>query len=244
VSTTGLAVSNQSINDGETLRVDFVNNVDTGKNGSNSWYNYDMSDPKGHYNVNKFQFNINQVNTPGGAGISDIETWIRIYDADDDDPATGTNGTTDGHAAALANDSPSKPIQEVWVYKLDSASPPGALPAPLVYKLGTSLAPLKTGLNGDPDAWLIPGLDLYDRVVVFGANDYNRIEIQNARADALVNGVNVMGEAFDIGRLGYVSTTTGSARRSWSPWPRRRSSSGKARAWTPRALRICGRLMW
>ena len=205
VSTTGLAVSNQSINDGETLRVDFVNNVDTGKNGSNSWYNYDS-----HYNVNKFQFNINQVNTPGGAGISDIETWIRIYDADDDDPATGTNGTTDGHAAALANDSPSQPIQEVWVYKLDSASPPGALPAPLVYKLGTSLAPLKTGLNGDPDAWLIPGLDLYDRVVVFGANDYNRIEIQNARADALVNGVDVMGEAFDIGRLGYVTTTTAS----------------------------------
>ena len=208
VSTTGLAVSNQTIEDGETLRVDFVNNVDTGKNGSNSWYNYDMPDPKGHYNVNKFQFNISQVNTSGGAGISDIETWIRIYDADDDDPATGTGGTTAGHADALANDGPSNPIQEVWVYKLDSATPPGALPAPLIYKLGSSLEPLKTGQNGDISAWLIPGLDLYDRVVVFGVNDYNRIEIQNARADALVNGVNVMGEAFDIGRLGYVTTTT------------------------------------
>jgi hypothetical protein len=168
-----------------------------------------MPDPDGHYNVNKFQFNINQVNTSGGAGISDIETWIRIYDADDDDPATGTDGTTAEHAAALANDGLySTPLQEVWVYKLDSASPPGALPAPLVYKPGSSLEPLATVRNGDANAWLIPGLDLYDRVVVYGTNDYNRIEIQNARADAAVNGVNVMGEAFDIGRLGFVSTTT------------------------------------
>jgi VCBS repeat-containing protein len=205
VSQTGLAVGNQSIDDGETLRVDFVNNVDTGKTGPNSWYNYDMPPAKGHYNVNNFQFNINQVNTPGGGGVSDIETWIRIYNADDDDPASGTAGTTEAHAGALDDDGLSLPIREVWVYKLDSPNPPGPLPTPLVYKSDTARPPLQEGQNGDANAWLIPGLDLYDRVVVYGQSDYSRIEIENARSD---KDVSLMNEAFDIGRLGYVTTVT------------------------------------
>ena len=195
-----MCIRDRSINDGETLRVDFVNNVDTGKNGSNNWYNYGT-----HYIVNRFQFNINQVNTPGGGGVSDIEAWIRIYNADDDDPASGTAGTTVAHANALADDGSPQPIREVWVYKLDRATPSGALPTPLVYKPDTALPPLQEGQNGDTNAWLIPGLDLYDRVVVYGQSDYSRIEIENARSD---KDVSLMNEAFDIGRLVYVTTVT------------------------------------
>ena len=207
VSTTGLAVSNQSINDGETLRIDFVNNVDTGKTGSNSWYNYDPSG--GHYNINDFEFAINQVNTPGGGGASDgsIEVWVRIFNANNDDPASGGGGTTAAHAAALANDPQLNTITKITVLKYDAANvfDPSGTRTYSADASGNIAGLIADGAGG----WLVPGLDLNDRVrVTASGSGYNRIEINNPDATPGISGYNLVGEAFDIGKLGYVTTST------------------------------------
>jgi len=207
VSTTGLAVSNQSINDGEILRIDFVNNVDTGKTGSNSWYNYGSSGG-GHFDINDFQFSINQVNTPGGGGDSDgeIEVWVRIFKADDDDPASAGAGTTEAHASALADDMQLSTITKITVFKYDTATVPNLI----------EIRPYAADGDGNFDGlvsdgsggWLVPGLDLNDRVMVTASGTgYNRIEIANSTETSLTTAYNLTGEAFDIGRLGYVTNS-------------------------------------
>ena len=92
-STAGIGVGNQSIDDGDNLRIDFVNDaISTGSN--NNVYNYTT-----HYNINNFGFSIVQVN--GSPPPNSIEVWVRIYDADDDDPP---GVSTVDHAGALDDD--------------------------------------------------------------------------------------------------------------------------------------------
>ncbi|MER9908579.1 type I secretion C-terminal target domain-containing protein, partial [Mesorhizobium sp. M0052] len=99
-STTGIGVANNSMNDGDNLRIDFVNSA-TITSGNNNSYGYTT-----HYNVNSFQFAIVQVN--GSPPADSIETWVRIYNAGDD-PNTAND------SAALANDAQLNTITDIKV---------------------------------------------------------------------------------------------------------------------------------
>ncbi|TIT93075.1 MAG: type I secretion C-terminal target domain-containing protein, partial [Mesorhizobium sp.] len=99
-STIGIGVANNSMNDGDNLRIDFVNDA-TISSGNNNSYNYST-----HYNVNSFQFSIVQVN--GSPPADSIETWVRIYNAGDD-PNTAND------SAALANDAQLNTITDIKV---------------------------------------------------------------------------------------------------------------------------------
>ncbi|MBL0925740.1 MAG: hypothetical protein IBJ12_14905, partial [Sphingomonadaceae bacterium] len=85
-STTGVGVANQSMNDGETLRIDFVNNLSLPGSG----YDYDS-----HFPINNFQFALTQKG--GGTANGTIDIFIRVYTANDD-PDTANDYT------ALTND--------------------------------------------------------------------------------------------------------------------------------------------
>uniref|UniRef100_UPI0021C9CCD3 DUF5801 repeats-in-toxin domain-containing protein n=1 Tax=Bradyrhizobium sp. Bra78 TaxID=2926010 RepID=UPI0021C9CCD3 len=91
-STTGIGVANNSMNDGDNLRIDFVNSA-TVTSGNNNEYSYST-----HYNINDFQFGIVQVN--GSPPADSIEVWVRIYNANND--TSGNTTATD--SAHLADD--------------------------------------------------------------------------------------------------------------------------------------------
>ena len=175
-SSTGIGVANNSMNDGESLRIDFVNDL-TVSGSNNNTYDYST-----HYNANNFQFKIVQV---GGSPPPDsIETWVRIYGADNDDP--NTNLAAD--AAALANDDQLETITGISVNGVSLI-----------------LSSLITDGNG---GYLVTGLDLNDTICVTASGTgYNRIEIENARS---INGTRpyLDGENFDIGDFAFVTTTT------------------------------------
>ncbi|PWJ94125.1 putative secreted protein (type I secretion substrate) [Mesorhizobium loti] len=173
-STTGIGVANNSMNDGDNLRIDFVNDL-TASGGNNNTYNYST-----HYDVNSFQFAIVQVN--GSPPADSIETWVRIYNAADDNP----NSTSAADSAALANDPQLSTITDI---KVNGVS--------------VNLASLTTDGHG---GYLVTGLDLHDTVLVTASGTgYDRIEIENAIATAPSS---LNGESFDIGAFAFVTTVT------------------------------------
>ncbi|MCC8938635.1 hypothetical protein H8A99_19680 [Bradyrhizobium sp. Arg68] len=166
------------MNDGDVLRIDFVNNA-TVSGGNNNTYDYTT-----HYNINDFQFGIVQVN--GSPGADALEVWVKIYNANDDNPA----GNTAAHSAALVNG-------DTQINTITSI---------LVNGVAVNLATLVTDGNG---GYLVTGLDLNDTVQVHASgNGYNRIEIENAINTPTLNNPSLNGEAFDIGAFSFVSTTT------------------------------------
>ena len=82
-NSTSVGVNNQSMNDGESLRIDFVTSPSVTGTPQNT-YNY-----AAHYNVSEFTFAI--VQKSGGTGVDAIEVWLRAYDADNDDPSGTSN---------------------------------------------------------------------------------------------------------------------------------------------------------
>ncbi|MCA6122754.1 hypothetical protein J6500_12730 [Bradyrhizobium sp. WSM 1704] len=177
-SNVGIGVANNSMNDGDVLRIDFVNNA-TVSGSNNNTYDYTT-----HYNINDFQFGIVQVN--GSPGADALEVWVKIYNANDDNPG----GNMAAHSAALVNgDSQLNTITSI-----------------LVNGVAVSLASLVTDGNG---GYLVTGLDLHDTVQVHASgNGYNRIEIENAINTPLLSNPSLNGESFDIGAFSFVSTTT------------------------------------
>ena len=180
-STNGVGVLNNSMDDGDTLRIDFVNNVTVGI-GNNNVYNYATP---GHYDIQNFQFAIVQVN--GSPPPNSIEVWVRVYNANDDDPA-GTS--TPAHSAALAGD-PQEAITGISINGVAlTAAQFAALPKDAA--LGV----------------LVSGLNLHDTVQVTNSGGYNRIEIENAINFPALGNPDLNGESFDIGGFSFVTTTT------------------------------------
>ncbi len=177
-STAGIGVANNQMDDGDALRIDFVNTA-TVDSGNNNFYDYTT-----HYNVNDFQFAI--VKVTGSPPPDSQEVWVRIYSADDDNPA-GTNTGT--HAAQLADDGQLATITDI---KVNGVS--------------VNLASLTTDNNG---GYLITGLDLNDTVqVTASGTGYNRIEMENARSITGDPDPSLDGDSFDIGAFAFVSTVT------------------------------------
>ncbi len=181
-NSTAIGVNNQSMNDGENLRIDFVNSPAVTGSASNT---YDYPSPTGgHYNVNDFTFSL--VQKGGGTGTDAIEVWLRAYNANDDNP-TGALNTTANDFAALGND------------------PQIAISGITVNGLALNLALLQSdGFGG----YLVKGLDLNDQIGTHTLAGFNRIEIENALSgthgitDATLNG-----DSFDVGKLSFTTTT-------------------------------------
>ncbi|KTD09548.1 DUF5801 repeats-in-toxin domain-containing protein, partial [Legionella hackeliae] len=174
---TAIGINNQSMNDGDNLRIDFVNSASV-TNSSNNSYNY-----VDHFDINNFSFNIVQVG--GNTQPNSIEVWVRIYNADNDDPA-GSNTST--HSQQLADD-PQKVITSIQVNNVE-----------------INLSSLQSDGNG---GYLIRGLNLNDKITVSGDESYNRIEIENAISKTHgVNDSSLNGDSFDIGIFSYNKIVT------------------------------------
>ena len=138
-----------------------------------------------HYDIQNFQFAIVQVN--GSPPPNSIEVWVRVYNANDDDPA-GTS--TPAHSAALAGD-PQEAITGISINGVAlTAAQFAALPKDAA--LGV----------------LVSGLNLNDTVQVTNSGGYNQIEIENAINFPALNNPSLNGEFFDIGGFSFVTTTT------------------------------------
>ncbi|HIG0328707.1 TPA: type I secretion C-terminal target domain-containing protein, partial [Legionella pneumophila] len=170
-SSNRLAVSsNSQINDGEVLRVDFVNSPSVTTSSSGNTYDY-----VNHYNINSFTFSILNANT------SNIEIWVRVYNADNDNPS-GTNNTA--HQAELVDD------------------PQGVITG---IKINGSDVPLGSLTSHPNGGYLITGLASNAEVTIESNGGYNRIEIENARSGpfGLDNNSQYNNENFQIGEFSY-----------------------------------------
>ena len=116
-----------------------------------------------------------------------IEVWVRVYNANNDDPA---GISTPAHSAALAGD-PQEAITGISINGVAlTAAQFAALPKDVA--LGV----------------LVSGLDLNDTVQVTNSGGYNRIEIENAINFPALNNPSLNGEFFDVGGFSFVTTTT------------------------------------
>jgi hypothetical protein len=177
---TAIGVNNQSMNDGDNLRIDFINSPTVSGSASNT---YDYAASPGHYAVNNFSFAIVQVG--GGTPADAIEIWVRAYDADNVDP-TGTSSLI--HFNELGDD------------------PQLAITGIQVNGVALNLASLATDGSG---GYLITGLDLNDRVTVSRAGGYDRLEIENATSMSASPNPTLNGESFDIGKFIFTKVNSG-----------------------------------
>jgi Ca2+-binding RTX toxin-like protein len=153
-----IGVANQSM-DGtsdtaDVLAMDFVTNAETFSQGSSEYYNYDE-----HYDVNEFSLTILQL----GGGTAAAGMWIRVYDADNDDPNTSPDSA--GHFNALLNGGSQDTITSI-----------------LVNGVAVDLNTLGSDGNG---GFYIDGLGIDDVITVSSADGYNRIEIENPAGSEL-----------------------------------------------------------
>ena len=179
------------IKDGEGIRIDFITdsqNVDL--SGNSQAYDYVT-----HYNGNGFSFTIAQL---GNVGSTDIV--IRVYDADNDDPANapGSGGVVqDAHYDALTDDV--GPAQDtITEIRINGAV--------LILTDGVDTiidgVTYTVSLDGSND-WVVHNLQLDDVVQVFSADGFNRIELENFDDSDT-------GDGFAIKNFGIDVTKTGS----------------------------------
>ncbi|QIF02301.1 VCBS domain-containing protein [Roseimicrobium sp. ORNL1] len=172
----GIGVDNQSMNDTENLRIDFV----TGASTTGGTYNYGA-----HYNVNNFLFSISQTNN---GGPNHIEFWVRIYNANND--PGGANTVAD----AVALNTGDTQLNTITALQWFDASS----------NTTTSLA-LGSLVNDGAGGYLVTGLDVNDTILVTASGaGYNRLEIENpiSGAHGVIN-ADLTGDRFDIGGLAY-----------------------------------------
>ena len=176
-----IGVANQSM-DGtsdtaDVLAMDFVTNAETFSQGNQEYYNYDA-----HYDVNDFSLTILQL----GGGTVAAGMWVRVYDADNDDPNTSPDSA--GHFNALLSGGSQDAITSIQVNGV-------AVDLAALQALG---AAYYDGNGG----YYIDGLGIDDVITVSSADGYNRIEIENPAGSGLT---------YDIGAFTYVNISSGSS---------------------------------
>ena len=179
-SGTGVGVANQSLNDGDALRIDFVNSA-TVTVGNNNQYNYTT-----HYDINNFRLTIVQVN--GTPPADAIEAWVRIYNADDD-PSGATTATD---AANLADDTQLNTITDIKVNGVSLTL--GSLTSD-----GTG-GYLIRNLDLNDQILVTASGSGYDRIEIENARS------TPANPDASLNDTDFTG--FDVGAFAFVTTVT------------------------------------
>ncbi|MFN4142923.1 beta strand repeat-containing protein [Aestuariivirga sp.] len=188
-NSSGIGVANQSMNDGEVLRIDFVNSATAGSTGSVNYY--DFAAVNGHYNINDFSFTI--IQKGGGLPADSLELWVRAYDADNDNPSNTTGSVEANHQTELRDD------------------PQVAITSITVNGIALDLSTLVTDRFG---GYLITGLDK-DDVIMVSSNvigdptpGFSRLEIENVQVSGTSD---LNGDSFDIGVFAYQKVNVGSS---------------------------------
>ena len=176
------------IGNGEGIRIDFLNNaalVDL--QGNNLAFDFDT-----HFTGNGFGFEIAQL---GNADNTDIV--LRVFDADDEDPANGGNAAAAeaSHFTALSNDAALQDtITRIVVNGQDLSLIPGSTTT-----IGGIIYTVTLDGAGD---FVVSNLQLNDVVQTFSSDGFNRIEIEN-----FDDGDN--GDGFALNNFGIDVTTAG-----------------------------------
>lgn len=192
VSTTGAGVANQTMNAGESLRIDFGHDMLlTGSpNGS------DFTSGS-HQIVNGYSFLVSQ-NTPSGTTAT---AYIKVYDADNDKVLTGDpDDTVDTITQVKVNGiliydtDPNTTLQPITVN--------GKTVTAFAYDGGVIITGLNEGATGDGTGGDDP------RITVYTADGFNRVETTNY-AGQTVNNTVLGGTDFDIGPAGVEQSVQG-----------------------------------
>jgi hypothetical protein len=188
VSTTGAGTDNQSMNPGETLRIDFANGASLA--GSPLGSDFVLGT---HQTVNGFSFLISQ-NTPSGTTGT---AYIKAIDADGDKTLVGDAGdVADVITKVLVN---GLTVMDGGVATDQTIN--GHLVHAIAYNGGVVLTGLNEGATGD-------GTGGDDPVVkVYTADGFNRVEVSNYSGQN-VGGV-LGGTSFDIAPAGVDQAVQG-----------------------------------
>ncbi|NBQ69186.1 MAG: hypothetical protein EBU46_10250 [Nitrosomonadaceae bacterium] len=189
VSTQGAGVGNQTMNPGETLRLDLVTGGALAGSPEGSDFNYTA-----HQTVNGFSFLVSQ-NSPGG---TEGTVYLKAYDADNDKVLSGDAGDA------------VDPISKVMVNgqllvdgaTLHTLTINGHTVTPILSNGGVVITGLNEGATGD-------GAGGDDPVVkVYTADGFNRVELTNYSGQT-VNGNLLSGGDFDIAPAGIEQGVAG-----------------------------------
>lgn len=178
VSTQGAGVGNQTMNPGETLRLDLVTGGALAGSPTGSDFNYTT-----HQTVNGFSFLLTQ-NTPSG---TEGTVYVKAYDADNDKSLSGDGGDT------------VDPITKVMVGNqvlvegttTHTLTVNGHTVSAILSDNGVVITGLNEGLTGDGAGGDDPA------VKIFTADGFNRVEVSNYSGQT-VNGQLLSGTDFDI----------------------------------------------
>ena len=182
VSTQGAGVGNQTMNAGETLRLDLVTGGVLAGSPSGSDFNYTA-----HQTINGFSFLVSQ-NTPSGTTGT---VYLKAYDADNDKILSGDAGdTVDPITKVMVND-------QVLVdgTTLHTLTINGHTVTPMLFNGGVVITGLNEGLTGDGAGGDDPVITMYT------ADGYNRVEVSNFSGQT-VDGHLLSGTDFDIAPAG------------------------------------------
>ncbi|MCW5601487.1 DUF5801 repeats-in-toxin domain-containing protein [Nitrosomonas sp.] len=186
VSTQGAGTGNQTMNPGETLRLDVVTGGALAGSPNGSDFNYTA-----HSTVNGFSFLLTQ-NTPSGTTGT---LYVKAYDADDDKILAGdADDTVDPITMLKIND------QEIVfgnTYTINGHSVTAFL-----HDNGVVITGLNEGNTGDGAGGDDP------EILVYTADGFNRVEITNFSGQT-VNGQLLAGTDFDIAPAGFEQTEQG-----------------------------------
>jgi hypothetical protein len=181
VSAQGAGVGNQTMNAGETLRLDMVTGGALAGSPSGSDFNYTA-----HQTVNGFSFLVSQ-NTPSG---TEGTVFVKAYDADNDKILTGDAGDTVDPITKITVSG-----QTFYDGTFHTLSINGHTVTGLATNGGIVIKGLNEGLTGDGSGGDDPVIK------IFTADGFNRVEISNFSGQT-VNGQLLSGNDFDIAPAG------------------------------------------
>jgi len=191
VSTTGAGTDNQSMNPGETLRIDFAEGAALA--GSPLGNDFVLGT---HKTVNGFSFLLSQ-NTPSGTTGT---AYIQAIDADGDKVLVGDAGdVADTITKVQVN---GLTVMENGVVTDQTIN--GHLVSAIVYNGGVIVTGLNEGATGDGTGGDDPVIKVYT------ADGFNRVEVSNY-AGQTVNGTTLGGTSFDIAPAGVDQAVQGTA---------------------------------
>ncbi len=188
VSTQGVGVSNQLIDQGETLRLDLVTGGMILNNGGDFSYT-------AHQTVNGFSFLLSQNQPAGTTGT----VYIKAYDADDDKTLSGD---ADDKVQSITKVMVNGKIL-VDGTKVETLAINNHPVTAILYNDGVVITGLNEGNTGD-------GAGGDDPVIkVYTANGFDRVELTNY-SDQTAGGSNILGgKAFDIAPAGIEQGVSG-----------------------------------
>jgi hypothetical protein len=180
-SSTGIGTNSQNISVGETMRMDFVTNLQLVGADYSSLAGIDFDS---HYTVQLAGFTLVQT---GGNAANEIDVLIKAFDADDEQGLNFNN---------FGND-PQDPINRVQVYNAL-----GVLIIDTMVDGTFGAITVEFDVDGEGSVRVDNLLEGY-QVVVGTADGFNRLEVTNVSNEGQAN------DTFDLGGITVISPTSG-----------------------------------